>query len=55
MTVKFPVPDEASRTLTDMESGELLGTFTAAELREGKVIPFNGKKVRGFSVEKSGI
>ena len=55
VTVKFPVPDEASRTLTDMESGELLGTFTAAELREGKVIPFNGKKVRGFSVEKSGI
>jgi hypothetical protein len=35
-----------------METLELLGTFSAGELRAGVKIPLNGRKVRGFAVEK---
>ena len=51
-SVRFPVADESPRRLTDMETLELLGTFSAGELRAGVKIPLNGRKVRGFAVEK---
>lgn len=52
VTVKFAVPDEAPRTLRDMETGEICGTYSAAELKNGVTLSFEGKKARGFAVEK---
>lgn len=55
VTVKFPVTDGEKRLLTDIVSGETIGTFTASELQKGITIPFSNSDVRGFTVEKSKI
>lgn len=52
VTVKFALPDEAPRTLRDMATGEVYGSFSAAELKNGITLTFDGNSVRGFAVEK---
>ena len=50
--VSFAIPDDAPRTLRDMATNELIGTYTAAELKKGIELSFNGCAARGFVLEK---
>ena len=52
VTVKFALPDDSPRTLRDMATLELIGTFSAAELKSGVEISFEGAFARGFLLEK---
>ncbi len=51
--VKFPVPGEESWTLTDMETLKVFGKFSGSQLKSGVEIPLEGRKVRGFTLEKA--
>ena len=55
LTVKFSIPDEKARTLSDLATSEVIGTFSADELRRGKKLALEGKKVRGLAVKKAEI
>ena len=52
VTVNFALPDDSPRTLRDMATGEVMGTFSAAELKMGIKVDFKGAAVRGFLLEK---
>ena len=55
VTAAFQLPDDAPRRLRDMDDGCDLGVFTAQALRQGVELPFAGKRVRGFAVEKASV